>query len=108
VSYHYVFNGHVDVGEQNRNTNMAGAEYHSAQECALRHYIRPVLFAFFQYGLPELKAFIKENLGIAVWEESVEAFQTWLTRPPGNEAPNPVKLYWWILMFWKRLPQLSQ
>jgi hypothetical protein len=84
---------------------MAGAEYHAAADCQHRHFIRPVLFAFFAYGLPNLKVFIKDNMGIDVWEEGIEAFKAWLTKAPGSDAPNPVKLYWWILMFWERLPR---
>ena len=61
------------------------------------------MFAFFECDLPDLKAFVKEHLEVAVWENGIEAFKTWVTAPPGNEAPNPVKLYWWILMFWGRL-----
>lgn len=79
---------------------MAGAEYHEAALCKLRQFIRPVLFAFFEYGLPELKSFVKENLGVSVWEEGIEAYKDWLIVPPGNNVPNHIKLYWWILMFW--------
>jgi len=82
---------------------MAGAEYHDAKMCTNKHFIRPVLFTFFRYSTPELKAFIKERLGTAVWEEGVEPYRNWLTAPPGNDAPNHIKLYWWILAFWGRL-----
>jgi hypothetical protein len=84
---------------------MAGAEYHNARSCKHSHFIRPVLFAFYQYSDRELKDFVKTNLGIGVWEEDVDVYVDWLTSSPGNEAPNLVKLYWWILMFWKRLPR---
>lgn len=84
---------------------MAGAEHHEAKFCTQRHIIRPVLFTFFQHGTSELKNFVKENLGVSVWEDGMEAYTKWLTIPPGNDAPNHLKLYWWILMFWRRLPQ---
>ena len=79
---------------------MAGAVYHNAKQCKNKHFVRPALFGFYQYGLPELKSFVKERLGGAVWEEGDEAYMGWLTAQPGNDVPNHIKLYWWILMFW--------
>ena len=84
---------------------MAGAEYHDSGDCTTRHVIRPVLFAFFHHGPPELKAYLKEKLGVSVWENSIDTYRGWLEAPPGNKAPNHIILYWWILMFWNRLPQ---
>ena len=66
--------------------------------------IRPVLFAFFAEGLQDLKDYVKKNLGVAPWEEGVDAYLGWLTVAPGNDAPNHLKLIWWILMFWDRIP----
>lgn len=83
---------------------MTGADYHPANECQHPHFIRPVLFTFFEYGSEDLKSFVKENLEDVVWED-VEAFQAWLRISPGTNTTNPVKLYWWILKYWDRLPQ---
>lgn len=83
---------------------MAGAQYHDADMCTHKHFIRPVLYAFYEYGLDNIKVFIKENLGVSVWEEGVEMYMNWLTVCPGNDAGNPIKLYWWMLKFWKRVP----
>lgn len=82
---------------------MAGAAYHPTTECTDQHFIRPVLFAFYEYGLPELKSFVDENLGTCIWDRGIEAYTEWLTVRPGVDIPNHLKLYWWILMFWKRL-----
>lgn len=90
---------------QNTRTGVAGAEYHPARDCRYPQFIRPVLFAFFKYADQELKDFVKLHLDVAVWEDGIEAYTNWLTSPPGNDAPNLVKLYWWILMFWGRLPR---
>lgn len=84
---------------------MAGASYHTTVECTLRHFIRPVLFAFFEHGLADLKEFVDKNLGICIWNKGVDKYVEWLTVAPGNHIPNHLKLYWWILMFWNRLPQ---
>ena len=83
---------------------MAGASYHTTGECNDRQFIRPALFAFYEYGLPDLKASVEENLGVCVWDKGLDAYMEWLTVPPGSDVPNHLKLYWWILMFWKRLP----
>ena len=80
---------------------MAGASYHSTDKCTLRHFIRPVLFAFYQYGLEDLKRFIKKNLGNCTWDKGIEPYIDWLTAAPGNDVPNHLKLYWWILKFWE-------
>jgi hypothetical protein len=84
---------------------MAGAEYHTARNCQHPHFIRPVLFAFFKYADRELKEFVKQNLGVGIWDQGMDEYVDWLTSMPGNDAPNLVKLYWWILMFWGRLPR---
>jgi hypothetical protein len=91
--------------KQNTKTKAAGAEYHAARDCRHPQFIRPVLFAFFKYGDRELKDFVKTNLDTGVWDDDMEAYRDWLTKPPGNDAPNLIKLYWWILMFWRRLPR---
>lgn len=83
---------------------MAGASYHTTIECTDRHIIRPVLFAFYEYGLADLKEFVEKNLGFCVWDKGIDAYIDWLTVPPGSNIPNHLKLYWWILMFWGRLP----
>lgn len=82
---------------------MAGAEHHHARDCKHPHFLRPVLFAFFKHADRSLKDFVKSNLGDGVWDEDIHAYMDWLTRMPGNDAPNPVKVYWWILKFWGRL-----
>ena len=46
---------------------MAGAEYHEAKQCTNKHFLRTILFAFFQYGLSDLKQFITEQLGVSLW-----------------------------------------
>lgn len=85
---------------------MAGAEYHEAKQCTNKHFLRTILFAFFQYGLSDLKQFITEQLGVLLWgTEDLDAYVAWLTAQPGNDVPNHIKLYWWILMFWGRLPR---
>ena len=56
------------------------------------------------YADKELKDFVKTNLGVRVWEDGMEEYINWLMSPPGNDAPNLLKLYWWILMYWGRLP----
>jgi len=81
---------------------MAGAQYHLASECTQRHFIRPVLFAFYRYGLADLKEFVEANLGVCVWDKDMEEYAKWLTVPPGNDVPNHLRLYWWILAFWRR------
>jgi hypothetical protein len=92
--------------KQNTKTNIAGAEYHAARNCRHPQFIRPVLFAFFKYAEKEVKDFVKTHLGVGVWEDDMDAYIEWLTTPPGNDAPNLIKLYWWILMFWGRLPRI--
>jgi len=87
----------------NEKMNIPGAVYHLANECTDRQFIRPVLFAFYEYGQPDLKAFVGENLGVCVWDKDIEVYITWLAAPSGNDIPNHLKLYWWILMFWRRL-----
>ena len=84
---------------------MSGAVYHAAIKCTQKHFIRPVLFAFYEYGMSDLKDFVKEHLGHAVWEDGVDAYRAWLTAPPGSDVPNHLKLYWWILKFWGQLSQ---
>jgi hypothetical protein len=84
---------------------MPGAEYHNANECRHQHYIRPVAYTFFTHGTPRLKEFVKENLEVDAWERGIDAYIAWLAHQPGNNAPNPIKLYWWILKFWGALPQ---
>jgi len=79
--------------------------FHKPGECEHKHFIRPVLFAFCLYGLPDLKEFVKVNLGVSAWEEGLDSFKKWLGKSPGSEAPNHIKLYWWILMFRGRLPR---
>lgn len=83
---------------------MAGAEYHENTECTNRYFVRTVLFGFYQYGQPDLKAFIKANLDDVVWEKGMADYLQWLVVPPGNDIPNHLKLYWWILKFYKRVP----
>ena len=90
--------------QQNVKKNMAGAEYHPAISCRYPQFIRPVLFAFFKYADRDLKDFVEKNLGVGAWN-TMDTYIEWLTSPPGNDAPNLVKLYWWILIFWNRLPQ---
>lgn len=82
---------------------MAGAIYHLARDCHLKHFIRPVLFAFYEYGMEDLKHFVEENLGECVWDKGVASYIAWLTAPPGNMVPNHLKLYWWIWKFWQRV-----
>ena len=84
---------------------MAGADFHCARDCKHPHFVRPVVFAFFKYAEKNLKDYVKTNVGVEVWEEGMDAYIKWLTALPGNEAPNLIKLYWWILMFWGRLPR---
>ena len=86
---------------------MAGASYHTTTECTIRHFIRPVLFTFYEHGSPELKAFVEKNLGTCIWDKGMDEYINWLTVPPGNDVPNHLKLYWWILMFWNRLPRAA-
>ena len=81
---------------------MAGAVYHVATKCENRHFIRPVLFAFYYYAMQELKEFVEKNLGCCEWDKGVEVYIKWLTVPPGNAVPNHIRLYWWILKFWNR------
>jgi len=82
---------------------MAGAQYHHIDECTLPHFIRPFLFAFYKEGPPEIKAFVKENLCVSVWEDDdIETFLKWMRVRPGDDAPNHIKLYWWVLKFWGR------
>ena len=84
---------------------MPGADFYSIRNCRQPHFIRPVLFAFFKYAEKTLKDFVKTNLGVGGWADDVDAYIEWLTSPPGNDAPNHIKLYWWMLMFWGRLPR---
>ena len=72
-----------------------------------RHSIRPVLFAFYEWGHAELKMFVEENPDICVWDKGLNEYMEWLRQLPGNDVPNHLKLYWWILIFWKRLPQMG-
>jgi hypothetical protein len=102
----FLFNHILNLRQkQNTKTNAAGAEYHAARDCRHPHFIRPVLFAFFQYADQKLKDFVKINLGVCAWDNGMDAYREWLTSSPGNDASNLVKLYWWILMFWGRLPR---
>jgi hypothetical protein len=84
---------------------MPGADFHRSYNCKHPHFIRPVLFGFFQYAQRELKDFVKTNLGAPLWEDNLESYMEWLIAPPRNETPNHIKLYWWMLMFWGRLPR---
>lgn len=54
--------------------------------------------------MPNLKAYLKQNLEAHPWEDGVEAFQEWIRAIPEDDAPNPIKLYWWILKFWDQIP----
>jgi len=81
---------------------MAGADFHSVKQCKHPHFIKPALFAFFTEGSEELKEFVADNLGVPLWQD-MEGFKTWLEAHPGTDAPNPVKLYWWLLKYWERL-----
>ena len=85
--------------------NLPGADYHPAHECKHKHFIRPVLFTFFTHATADLKAFVKENLEVHPWEEGMEEYQEWLRASLKDDAPNPIKLYWWILKFWDRVPE---
>ena len=49
--------------------------------------------------------FVKENIGAVLWENRMSTFQKWLVVLPGNEVPNLVKLYWWLLQFWNWIPE---
>jgi hypothetical protein len=89
--------------KQNQRKNIAGADHHHANECRHPHFIRPALFTFFTEGSAELKAFVKENLGVHPWDEGMESYKRWLRAHPGSDALNPVKLYWWILKYWDKV-----
>jgi hypothetical protein len=65
--------------------------------------IRPVLYAFFDLELPEMKRFLKETMELSIWEKGIDAYKAWLVQAPGRDVPNPIKLYWWTLTFWSRL-----
>jgi len=97
----YCFSCFLPTGEK---TGMAGADYHRSPECNLPHVIRPFLYALHHHGPPELKTYLKENIGDSSWANSENAYLEWLRKPPGNETPNHIKLYWWTLKFWGRLP----
>ena len=84
---------------------MAGAEFHTVRNCQHQWFIKEALFSFFTDASDDLKGFVKGNLGVHPWEQGMEAFQAWLREHPGTDAPNPVKLYWWILKYWERLPE---
>ena len=51
------------------------------------------------YATEEHKAYVRENLGVGVWEDGMEVFKRWLVTPPGGGAPGTVKLYWRIIKF---------
>lgn len=82
---------------------MVGADYHRASDCPTPHFIRPVLYVFYELALPKMKAFVKENLGVKVWEDGIDAYVTWLTKVLGKDVPNHIKLYWWISAYWGQL-----
>ena len=84
---------------------MPGADFHRADKCKHKHFIRPVLFTFYTHGLPGLKAFVKKNLEAHPWEDGMEGYQEWLRAVPVDDAPNPIKLYWWILKYWDQIPE---
>jgi len=84
---------------------LPGADYHTAWDCRHKHLIRPVLFTFFTHGAANLKTYVKDNLEAHPWEDGIEAYLEWLRTPPKDDAPNPVKLYWWILKYWDRIPE---
>lgn len=86
---------------------MVGAQYHDARKCTQQHFIRPALYAFYEHGLPEQKAFVERNLGICVWDKGFDQYINWLVVPPGDNIPNHLKLYWWMLMFWKQVAPIG-
>lgn len=48
-----------------------------------------------------MKDFVGKYLDDKAWEGDMESYMRWLIAPPKDELPNHLKLYWWILKFWK-------
>lgn len=84
-------------------SNVPGAEYHGYHECNLPFIIKPVLYAFWNYGNPEIKGFVRENLQVRedLWE-TWDLYQIWLTKRTADTF-NFVYLYWWLLVYHDRV-----
>lgn len=76
--------------------------HHSYVSCTRKHFIRPVLFAFFKHGDPQLKAFVKQNISACPFDKGMDEYARWLTAAPGDDVPNHLKLYWWISTYRNR------